>query len=148
MRTGGVAADRRSAEHIALPMAPRANPPSWHLACALACTAIVGCASLPRIDPTGERVLIWPKDQPQVVAPLLAPSSTVVAPPVGTDAIFPQPPIVATAPAATVSPGVTPASLALAQVPQDKVTISPERILAPVNSEVVLKANVLSLIHI
>jgi hypothetical protein len=112
------------------------------VACAWSCAWLAGCAGLPRIDPTGERVLIWPKDQPRVAAPLPAPSTTIVAPPVGTDAVFPAPPVIAPPAATTITPGVTPAALALAQVPQDKVTISPERILAPVNSEVVLKAAV------
>lgn len=117
----------------------------------LACTllgAIVGCcACLPRIDPTGERVFIWPKDQPRV-ATLAAPSSSIIAPPVTTNPVFPQAPAVAVAPGAIAAPGVltapgvTPASVALAQVPTDKVTITPERILAPVGSEVVLKASV------
>jgi uncharacterized repeat protein (TIGR01451 family) len=100
---------------------------------------------LPRIDPSGERVLIWPKDEPQ--AAILAPPSSVVAPPVVTDPVFPQPAVVSVAPAAgpsavVATPGATPASLALAAAAQDKVTIAPERILAPVGSEVVLKASV------
>jgi uncharacterized repeat protein (TIGR01451 family) len=108
----------------------------------LAYTAAAGCASCPRIDPTGERVFIWPKDQQRTVAPLLASPSSIVAPPVATDPVFPAPAVAAAAPAAIGAPGVTPASVALAQVPQDKVSITPERILAPVGSEVVLKAHV------
>lgn len=128
-------------------MATGPIPLQHRLACALVCAVAGGCAGLPRIDPTGERVLIWPKDQPQVVAPLLAPPTSVVAPPVVTDPVFPQAPVAAAAPAAAaplvaVTPGATPASLALAQAPQDKVSITPERVLAPVNSEVVLKTNV------
>ncbi len=112
------------------------------VACALACALVGGCAGLPRIDPTGERVLVWPKDQPQPAALLAAPSA-VTAPPVGTDPFFPQPAVVATTPGAvTTVPGVTPASGALAQVPQDKASITPERVLAPVGSEVVLKASI------
>jgi uncharacterized repeat protein (TIGR01451 family) len=123
-------------------MTPRVHSARLTLACALAYVAVGGCAGLPRIDPSGERILIWPKDQPKLASNVLvAPPSSVVAPPVVTDPFFPQPAIVA-GPAATVSPGVMPASAALAQVPQDRVTISPERVLAPVGSEVVLKAAV------
>jgi uncharacterized repeat protein (TIGR01451 family) len=68
------------------------------------------------------------------------PPSTVVAPPVTTQPVFPAPPVVATAPA-TMTPGATPTTVALAQTPQDKVQISPSRVLAPVGSEVVLKAS-------
>jgi uncharacterized repeat protein (TIGR01451 family) len=122
-------------------MTPRFPTPLRLIALTAACAAL-GCAGLPRIDPTGERLLVWPKDQPQA-ATLLAPPSSVVAPAVTSDPFFPQGPVVA-APAGVVAttPGVTPASLALAQVPTDKVSITPERILAPVGSEVVLKASV------
>ncbi|HMP07223.1 MAG TPA: hypothetical protein PJ982_12800, partial [Lacipirellulaceae bacterium] len=101
-----------------------------------------GCTCLPRIDPSGERCCIWPKDEPRV-ASLTAAPTTVVAPPVGTDAVFPTPAMIATAPSTgPASLGVTPATAALAQVPQDTVSITPQRILAPVGSEVVLKAHV------
>ncbi|HYO25606.1 MAG TPA: hypothetical protein VEQ85_11745 [Lacipirellulaceae bacterium] len=114
------------------------------LACALLSALAGGCAGLPRSDPTGERVFVWPKDQP-AAAGVLAPSSAVVAPPVLTDPFFPQPPAVAAAPVATpgvvAGPAVTPASLAIA-APQDRVSITPERVLAPVGSEVVLKASI------
>jgi uncharacterized repeat protein (TIGR01451 family) len=123
-------------------MTPRLHSARLTLACALAYAAVGGCAGLPRIDPSGEQILIWPKDQPKVASNVLvAPPSSVVAPPVVTDPFFPQP-AVAAAPAATVAPGITPATVALAQVSQDKVTITPERVLAPVGSEVVLKAAV------
>jgi uncharacterized repeat protein (TIGR01451 family) len=122
-------------------MTPRLHSVRLTLTCALAYVAVGGCAGLPRIDPSGERILIWPKDRPQVATTLVAPPSSVVAPPVVTDPFFPQP-AVATAPLATVSPGVLPATVALSQVPQDRVTITPERVLAPVGSEVVLKAAV------
>ena len=122
-------------------MLPETNPPRRLLACAIMCAAIAGCAGLPRIDPSGNRVFVWPKDQPQT-APLLAAPSSVVAPPVVTDAVFPAAPVVAAAPGAIAGPVVTPTSVALAQVPQDRVSITPDRILAPVGSEVVLKASV------
>jgi uncharacterized repeat protein (TIGR01451 family) len=123
-------------------MTPRPHSARLTLACALAYVVAGGCAGLPRIDPSGERLLIWPKDQPRVASNVLvAPSSSVVAPPVVTDPFFPQPAVAAT-PAAAITPGVTPAAVALAKVPTDKVTITPERVLAPVGSEVVLKAAV------
>lgn len=118
-----------------------------------------GCAGLrcplncplrcPRIDPTGERCLIWPKDEaalatvpppatvfPAATASLPALAGNPTAQPVLTDPVFP-------APEATGVP-VTPVStqgVALT-TPQDRLTLSPERILAPVGSEVVLKANI------
>ena len=124
-----------------------------------------GCAGLrcplncplrcPRIDPTGERCLIWPKDEaalatvpppatvfPAATATLPALAGNPTAPPVLTDPVFPAPEAPAV-PAATGVP-VTPVStqgVALT-TPQDRLTLSPERILAPVGSEVVLKANI------
>jgi hypothetical protein len=92
------------------------------------CALAAGCASLPRIDPTGERCCIWPKDQP-AAAPVLA--GNLVAPPVGTDAVFPAP-----AAAPVVPPGAVVAPTAVAAVvqpPGDRFSISPERILAPVH---------------
>ncbi len=124
-------------------------PPSQRLLAVLACVTMCAagccCALCPRIDPTGESCFICPWNQPQAAvaaAPvaIAAAPSTVVAPPVGTDPVFPAPAAVAAgAPALATA---TPASIALANVPQDKVNISPERILAPVGSEVVLKASV------
>lgn len=124
-----------------------------------------GCAGLrcplncplrcPRIDPTGERCLIWPKDEaalatvpppatvfPAATATLPALAGNPTAQPVLTDPVFPAP----EAPAAAAATGVpvTPVStqgVALT-TPQDRLTLSPERILAPVGSEVVLKANI------
>jgi hypothetical protein len=114
---------------------------------ATGCALVAGCAGLPRIDPTGERVFIWPKDQAAAAAFPVAPSN-IVAPPVMTDPFFPQSAAAPVASAATsavpgaVVPGVRPAAVALAQIPQDKLSITPERVLAPVGSEVVLKASV------
>jgi uncharacterized repeat protein (TIGR01451 family) len=104
-----------------------------------------GCAGLPRIDPTGERLLIWPQNQPQVVTPGIG---SVQAPPVFTDPVFPQPQLpptvgpaavagpVAVAPPAqpVIAPGIT--------VPQDTLTMTPDRVLAPVGSEVILRAGI------
>src|SRR5829696_5284658 len=108
---------------------------------AAACALLAGCAGLrcPRIDPTGERCLVWPKDE--VVTPVAAIPGTTLppvagnlqAPPVGTDPFFPQ--VAAPAAAApVVAPVVTPASLAYPQVPQDRLTMTPGRVLAPVGS--------------
>jgi uncharacterized repeat protein (TIGR01451 family) len=118
----------------ALPFCRRLPSRLTALAAAI-CALAAGCASLPRIDPTGERCCIWPKDQP-AAAPVLA--GNLVAPPVGTDAVFPAP-----AAAPVVPPGAVVAPTAVAAVvqpPGDRFSISPERILAPVNSDVVLKA--------
>ncbi|MBX3425142.1 MAG: hypothetical protein KF688_05630 [Pirellulales bacterium] len=95
-----------------------------------------GCAGLPRIDPSGERILLWPKDQPQAALPAFPTNPT--APPVLTDAAFP------TYPATAVGgvPGAPQAVTAALTTPRDTVTITPERILAPVGSEVVLKSGI------
>lgn len=126
---------------------------------AIACLLLdAGCAGLrcprcPRIDPTGERCLIWPKDE-AVVATVAPPATVfpaastlppvagnVAVPPVLTDPVFPQPTLAAPVAAA---PGVVvaPVSTVVPTVAQDRLTLSPERMLAPVGSEVVLKANI------
>ncbi len=90
-----------------------------------------GCARLrvPRIDPTGERVFIWPRNQVPPVAPG---NNRTVAPPVFTDPVFPQP---------TPATGVpVPGAAVAPSPPQDRLTIRPQRVLAPVGSEVILKA--------
>jgi len=90
----------------------------------------LGCAGLrvPRIDPSGERIFIWPKDQ-------VAPAATnLQAPTVFTDPVFPA---VAPVPGAQIPAGV--AGL-LPPLPQDHLSITPGRVLAPVGSEVILKA--------
>ncbi len=83
-----------------------------------------GCAGLPRIDPTGERIFLRPQNR---VTPVAAPATNPLAPPVFTDPVFPQP-----------VPGQP--RVGLPPVPQDTLTITPERILAPVGSEVLLKS--------
>lgn len=105
------------------------------LALGICAMLLGGCAGFrcPRIDPSGEHLFICPKDQVQPVSPT---AGNLVAPPVYTDAVFPQP---AVAPAAGIAPqvgGVIP------PVPQDRMRITPNKILAPVGSEVVLKAGV------
>ncbi|MEO2048183.1 MAG: hypothetical protein ABGX16_16645 [Pirellulales bacterium] len=108
-----------------------------------------GCAScrLPKIDPTGERVLIWPKDQPQANAIVAAgdygslPPGNVPVPPALTDPVFPvsaPPPTVATTESAAAVPAAGSASVAS----QDHLTLTPERMLAPVGSEVLLRGGI------
>lgn len=98
---------------------------------ALALFALVlgGCAGLrcPRIDPSGERLFIWPRDQ---VTPVAA-SANPTVPPAFTDPVFPPAPV---ASASTPVGGLVP------PLPQDRLTITPGRVLAPVGSEVILKA--------
>jgi uncharacterized repeat protein (TIGR01451 family) len=128
---------------------------------AIACLLVdAGCAGLrcprcPRIDPSGERCFIWPKDEaavatvpppatvfPAATASLPALPGNATAPPVLTDPVFPAPELpaaTAAAPGVAVSPVSTQVAVA---TPQDRLTLSPERILAPVGSEVVLKANI------
>ncbi|HEX6961595.1 MAG TPA: DUF11 domain-containing protein [Lacipirellula sp.] len=113
---------------------------------AAACALAAGCTGLrcPRIDPTGERCFIWPKDE--VIAPVGAPAAIVppvignpVAPPVVTDPIFPTPTTPAVTPATTIA---TPLAGLAVQPAQDHLTVTPGRVLAPVGSEVVLKASI------
>ena len=110
-----------------------------------------GCAGLPRIDPSGERILIFPGETPPVaptapvvVAPspadpfasvqtITPPPSNLVAPPVFRDAepnrlcgLLPD--------HGLFGSGDRPSL--------DRVTLTPERVLAPVGSEVVLRAGV------
>ncbi|MCA9235470.1 MAG: DUF11 domain-containing protein [Planctomycetales bacterium] len=105
-----------------------------------------GCASLPRIDPSGNRLLVWPKDQPQTAV-----VTNPTAPPVLSDPNYPS----STAPVLTSPPpgmpGVGPiatgpqaTSASLVSAPRDILTITPDRILAPVGSEVVLKSSICS----
>ena len=94
--------------------------------CAL---TVAGCAGLglPRIDPSGERVFIWPRNQVLAVGPATV---NAQASPVYTDRVFPQPIL----PTGQAVAGLLP------PVPQDRLTITPDRVLAPVGSEVILKA--------
>lgn len=110
-------------------MNPSTQRRTWQLAALAVCALLAaGCAGLrcPRIDPSGERIFIWPRDQ---VPPVLPPTANAQAPPVYTAPVYPP----ATTPTAGLA-GLLPAP------PQDRLTISPDRILAPVGSEVILKA--------
>ena len=99
------------------------------------CTLMLaGCACLPRIDPTGERVFVWPQDQPVVATPGVG---AVQAPPVYTDPVFPAP---------TPPPGITPPTVpgiaAGVPIAEDRMGITPDRVMAPVGSEVILRAGI------
>jgi len=111
----------------------------------------VGCASLPRIDPTGEHVFLWPKDQkaPASSVPAnafgSAPPGNISVPPVRTDPVFPPPsPVVS--PATSLTPGSPPAasspSLPAPATAQDRLVVTPGRLLAPVGSEVLLRGGI------
>lgn len=97
----------------------------------------VGCAGLPRIDPSGERVFIWPNQQ-RVVAPAVG---NPYAPPVYTDPVFPVPSTNSVAVPPPTS-GPAPAITSQAQVAPETLTITPSRVLAPIGSEVILKAGI------
>ena len=131
---------------------------------ALVGATLGGCAGLPRFDPSGQRILIWPGEQPTAVAAPGAvappPAATFApaggnftAPPVFTDqmapglgagtTLMPQPfgpPAVVGPPVATVegSPTTTTAQ----KVPPGWLGITPSRVLAPIGSEVVLRGAV------
>ncbi|MDZ4657115.1 MAG: hypothetical protein SH868_06000 [Bythopirellula sp.] len=104
---------------------------------ALAVCAVLhgGCTCLPRIDPSGERVFLRPNQQQ---ATLVAATGNPTAAPVLTDAIFPQPVL----PVATTTPGMPVAVVATATVPPETLTMTPDRVLAPVGTEVVLKTGI------
>lgn len=95
-----------------------------------------GCASLPRIDPSGRRFLVWPERQTTTVAPSLATPGNVTVPPVFAGAV--PPPALPPMPGAPAGPVTT---TALSPV-DEQLTITPSRVLAPVGSEVILKAGV------
>jgi Domain of unknown function DUF11 len=152
-----------------------------------------GCASWPgpRIDPSGESLLLWPNQSAQVPvvaapagSPFVAPPPALVAPPFGNlqaPPVYPDvpavpmaPPVItvpaplpATGPTATTVPygaaPVVPAPVipampvpavaavthgvatplgAAVPVGQDYMRVTPDRVLAPVGSEVVLKAGI------
>jgi hypothetical protein len=131
------------------------------LAAILAAQSLLsGCACLPRIDPSGERFLVFPSQQPAAPAGTVgAPAPTfsggagnVVAPPVLSDG---------TASASTSndclgcgnlydqvfhgdrsSTAVDPANGQVVDVPEERLTLTPSKVLAPVGSEVVLRAGV------
>ncbi len=110
-------------------------------AIAVACGG--GCAGLrlPRIDPSGERILIFPKDQPGGGQPVAFQSNALSAP-VQTDPVFPQQPLPTTTPQAALQTQAASGPTAPGTIPQDYVRISPDRYLAPIGAEVVLKAGI------
>ncbi|MEM9186331.1 MAG: hypothetical protein AAGB00_07545 [Planctomycetota bacterium] len=107
--------------------------------------SLAGCAldRLPRIDPSGERILIFPGDnQPATSTPAFAQpnaaAGNLLAPPAYADSsqgplerLLCGPRIVG--PPVGTAPGPT-------ATPRDRVTLTPERLLAPIGSEVVVRA--------
>jgi uncharacterized repeat protein (TIGR01451 family) len=114
------------------------------LALALCAVAGSGCASCPRIDPSGERCFIWPNQQQQQQSiPVVPIAGNATAPPVLTDPIFPQPPVV-TPPvvASTTSAATVPPPPPIPTTPSETMAMTPDRVLAPVGSEVVLRTGI------
>lgn len=128
------------------------------LAMAMICL-VVGCAGVPRIDPSGRSLFIWPdpadpSTQTTFVSPLGTPpgpsSSNQVAPPAysGSDPWCPLCPLGSCSLGGCGCFGrdrPTPVTDAVTQVtrkPAETLSITPERILAPIGSEVILKASV------
>lgn len=143
---------------------------------ALCAVAMSGCASWegPRIDPSGERLFIWPDEAPATTfgpattappawpttpGPVAAPpvwpdpappsqstpvAPTIVAPPVTTTVPPSTPPPVAVPPVAAPPPAAPVAAVPAVPVVvgQPSLRITPERVLAPVGSEVVLRAGI------
>jgi len=150
------------------------------LAVAFCALSVTGCASLrlPRIDPSGERILIWPDAAATIVAPAsptiggvapppplvttapttptIPPLGNVDAPPVYPDAGLPPAAPPSTAPAFTPPPaaGTTaapaPGASTNVVVPsagavvtgRDHLQLTPQVVMAPVGSDVVLRAGV------
>ncbi len=107
----------------------------WRSALAVWAVVSCGCAGLPRIDPSGERVFLRPGEQLTVVQPT---TGNAAAAPVFTDPIFPQPVLLAT----NASPATPVPVLPTATVPPETLTMTPDRVLAPVGTEVVLKTGI------
>ena len=97
--------------------------------------ALGGCAGLPRIDPSGNRLFVFPDRQTTVATPGIG---AVQAPPVLTDPVFPQPALQPNASVGSTQPVVGP-GIAVAE---DRLSITPDRILAPVGTEVILRAGI------
>lgn len=109
------------------------------LAPLLGVVLVSGCAGLPRIDPTGERVFVWPQNQPVAAAPGIG---AVQAPPVLTDPVFPSPALSPTVGAPIPVGGAAPIVAPGVPVVEDRLSITPERILAPIGTEVILRAGI------
>lgn len=112
-----------------------------------------GCVGLPRIDPSGRRLLVWPdrtaQSAPASGLPGLPSLGNVDVPPVLAGQAPPvvPPPAPAVPGGAPIAFGSVPAGpvAQTAQPPADeKLSITPSRLLAPVGSEVILKAGVCS----
>ncbi len=110
------------------------------------------CSScLPKIDPTGERVLLWPHNQTPPAAAVAAnaygspPPGNIPVQPALTDPVFPPPAPPVAAMAAGAAAGAAGAATTAATVPvtpHDRLTLTPERLLAPVGSEVLLRGGI------
>lgn len=134
-------------------------------------TQLAGCAlnSLPRIDPTGQRLLIFPGEPAPVATPLLGAAPTlnpalaanvpaappnVVAPPVFTDPFLPGangPTVgrdllgrqtIVGPPVGAVAGSPVGGPVAVPTQPGERLSITPSRLLAPVGSEVILLGGV------
>lgn len=112
--------------------------------------ALGGCAlnGLPRIDPSGDRIFLFP-DSPaatpgQAPAPTFSPApqvgGTLPAPPVYSDAGTGLCDLVFGG--GGVPPAVPVGAQAAAEPPGERLTLTPSKVLAPVGTEVVLRAGV------
>lgn len=111
--------------------------------------AMSGCAGLPRIDPSGRRLLVWPEPTPSVtgVAPV---QGNIDAPPVtapGSGSLNPFDRggllggFGGNQPATNANPPIA-GGAGRPPTPDERLSITPERVLAPVGSEVILRAGV------
>ncbi len=167
-------------------MLPALTTRAWSAVIAVCAMTLAGCATYqgPRIDPTGEQLLVWSNQTPP---PVVAPPGTVVAsaaatpvpfgnvqappvysdpamptiPPMAPGAVIPSVPyapataipgtVSAMCPVSTVTPSVPvvtpqPGAAPAATVPPGNtfVRLTPDRLVAPVGTEVFLKAGVMA----
>ena len=122
------------------------------------CCSGLRCPRCPRIDPSGERIFIWPHKDTRVAPASVAATpaipevpalGNIQAPPVYADTVGPT--VVPNPAAAAVGSSTfttssasqtLPASTSVAAPPEDRFLITPEQVLAPVGSEVVLRAGI------
>ena len=129
------------------PLSPNRPPVALLMAMAVLCA---GCSSLPRIDPSGQRLLVWPQPEPAASTPQrgnlqappvlaqdycpLCPGSCPLLPdccPLGKD-LF----------ATSAAPYTAPVTPQAPRPIEEELSITPSRLLAPIGSEVILKAGV------
>ncbi|MGL4512100.1 MAG: hypothetical protein ACRCT8_03355 [Lacipirellulaceae bacterium] len=147
------------------PPSPDRGRPATRVAARVAMLVLLvatsGCASLPRIDPSGERFLLWPNQQPSAPGFATPPANLPSLPPLAGNQA--APPATGTptttnenacplCPFCNLSGGAccfcgdgqsdVPAVAAAPGAPKERMQLTPSRVLAPVGSEVIVRAGV------